>query len=222
MSEEETLIWLFVVGILLMGAYSIYDAVRKNKEEEKEEKELQDEKQDFFEKLDTYVENTGYEVGKWDKEVRPEMQPIVKIKTKYKTNKEVNVLIGDYNKSSVSNTACILESMGIKTHIAKSGLEVIKRIKDGEKYDLIISNNIYDRGHLDGPDTLYKLKEIENFNIPVVVLTVSEGERDKFIGRYGFDEYMTKLLTQEQVIETLPKVIKDLKFTKITKKSNKS
>ena len=45
------------------------------------------------------------------------------------------------------------------------------------------------------------------------------------MGEYGFDEYMCKLLTQEQVIETLPKVIKDLKFTKVEeqkKESNKS
>ena len=58
-----------------------------------------------------------------------------------------------------------------------------------------------------------------------MVLTVSSGKRHLFMGEYGFDEYMCKLLTQEQVIETLPKVIKDLKFTKVEeqkKESNKS
>ena len=100
---------------------------------------------------------------------------------------------------------------------------IIKRIKDGEKYDLIITNNIYDRGHCDGPNTLDHLKEIEGFNIPVIVLTISENERDTFVGYYGFDEYITKLLTQEKVKETFPKIINDLKFIKIEKqKSNKS
>ena len=71
--------------------------------------------------------------------------------------------------------------------------------------------------------TLYHLKEIEGFNIPVIVLTVSENERDTFVGYYGFDEYITKLLTQEKVKETFPKIINDLKFIKIEKqKSNKS
>ena len=70
---------------------------------------------------------------------------------------------------------------------------------------------------------IHHLKEIEGFNIPVIVLTVSENERDTFVGYYGFDEYITKLLTQEKVKETFPKIINDLKFIKIEKqKSNKS
>ena len=65
-----------------------------------------------------------------------------------------------------------------------------------------------------------RLREIDNFNIPVIVLTVSKGKRDMFVNGYGFNEYMEKLLTQDKVMETLPKLFKDLEFTKI--ESNKS
>ncbi len=41
-----------------------------------------------------------------------------------------------------------------------------------------------------------------------------------FVNGYGFNEYMEKLLTQDKVMETLPKLFKDLEFTKI--ESNKS
>ena len=77
-----------------------------------------------------------------------------------------------------------------------------------------------DSGHCDGPETLMRLREIDNFNIPVIVLTVSKGKRDMFVNGYGFNEYMEKLLTQDKVMETLPKLFKDLEFTKI--ESNKS
>lgn len=222
MSEENFIFVFVIVPFLIYLAYELYNYVRYDLKTEKDKYD-EDVVDDFFEKLDVYVENTGYNIGMWDKEIRKELKSISDIKTKYKPNKELNVLIGDYIGYSISNTVSVLESMGIKTTMAKSGLEVIKRIKDGEKYDLIITNNIYDRGHCDGPQTLNRLKEIENFNIPVIILTISENERERYIHQCGFDEYMTKILNQEKVLETLPKVIKNLKFTKIrTKKSNKS
>ena len=69
-----------------------------------------------------------------------------------------------------------------------------------------------DSGHCDGPETLMRLREIDNFNIPVIVLTVSKGKRDMFVNGYGFNEYMEKLLTQDKVMETLPKLFKDLEI----------
>ena len=145
---------------------------------------------------------------------------LIDTKTKYKSNRELNILVGDYNKTSVSNTTSVLESVGLNVTIANSGIEIIERIKNNERYDLIISNNIYNTGHCDGPETLMRLREIENFNIPVIVLTVSKGKRDMFVNGYGFDEYMEKILTQEKIKETLPRIFKNLEFTKI--ESNKS
>lgn len=225
----EEIIGLIVVVIIFM--LGVIVLIKESKEFEEEEKireiQLQSIKGqlEYHKKMCFYQEDdTNYEIGEWEKEVRQDMHSIVKITDLYKTNKKVNVLVGDYNISSVSNTVSILESMGINTKIAKSGIEIIKRIKNGEMYDLIITNNIYDRGHCDGPQMLDRLRELDNFNTPVVVLTVSEGKRHFFIGELGFDEYMTKLLTQEKILDTLPKIIDNLKFTKIAKKkeSNKS
>jgi len=174
---------------------------------------------------DIYNEDDIELNDEYDKEIKEYKFIIQKNLPKYKTNKKIKVLVGDYDTMSISNTIRVLKSMGIDTKAARSGKEIIKRIKTGEIYDLIITNNVYTKGHCDGPETLEKLREIEGFNIPVVVLTVSSGKRHLFIGEYGFDEYMCKLLTQEQVIETLPKVIENLKFTKVEeqkKESNKS
>ena len=146
------------------------------------------------------------------------MKPIVKINNKYQTNKKINVLIGDYDKMSVSNSVCVLESMWIDIKIAKSGIEIMERLNKGEKYDLIITNNIYDRGNCGGPQLLYELREC-NIKIPIIVLTVSHNKRAEFLSE-GFYEYMTKLLDQEKIEDVLPRVFDVLKFTKI--KSNKS
>ena len=51
------------------------------------------------------------------------------------------------------------------------------------------------------------------------MLTVSHNKRAEFL-REGFNEYMTKLLDQDKVIEALPEVFDNLKFIKI--KSNTS
>ena len=45
------------------------------------------------------------------------------------------------------------------------------------------------------------------------MLTVSHNKRAEFLNE-GFNEYMTKLLDQDKVLETLPKVLKKLEFTK--------
>ena len=52
-----------------------------------------------------------------------------------------------------------------------------------------------------------------NIKIPIIVLTVSHNKRAEFLNE-GFNEYMTKLLDQDKVLETLPKVLKKIEFTK--------
>lgn len=220
---------IFIVVFMVIFIVTVsYFGIKENKEFEKEENEVKDDPDRFSEKIRVVKEEYGefnyneypvMKIGEWEKEVRKNMDPIVDTKTKYSSNKELKILVGDYNRASVSNTTSVLESIGLNVTIANSGIEIIERIRNNEKYDLIISNNIYNTGHCDGPETLMRLREIDNFNIPVIVLTVSDGKRDMFVNGYGFDEYMVKLLTQEKIIETLPKLFKDLEFTKI--ESNK-
>lgn len=221
-------IFMLVFMVILIGV-AIFFGIKEGRELEKENDKKQEDPNRFSKKIRAIKEEYGefnYDespvmiIGEWEKEVRKNISSIVDTKTKYSSNKELKILVGDYNRASISNTTSVLESMGLNVTIANSGIEIIERIKNNEKYDLIISNNIYDSGHCDGPETLMRLREIENFSIPVIVLTVSKDKRDMFVNGYGFDEYMEKLLTQEKVKETLPKLFKDLELTKI--ESNKS
>jgi len=229
--EEIIMLGIILVFILIIIITWIKEDKSYHKEMEKRESEFDQHKQ-WLEKQKkrhdrmvlegyAYYEDDIYNYDdielndEYDKEIKEYKFIIQKNLPKFKPSRRIKVLVGDYDLMSISNTITVLKSMGIATKAAKSGREIIKRINNGEKYDLIITNNVYTKGHCDGPETLEELKQIDGFSIPVIVLTVSSGKRHLFMGEYGFDEYMCKLLTQEQVIDTLPKVIKDLKFTKI-------
>ena len=105
---------------------------------------------------------------------KPQYTPIYKGK---------KALIGDYFKPSYMQTKLALESLGFDVTIALTSEDVIKRIKNREKYDIIFSNNIYPDGT--GPECLAKLKEIEGFNIPVVIHTITKHARHHFINEIG-------------------------------------
>ena len=221
-------IFILILIVIFIGVVG-YFVIKENKEFKKEDKKIKEDTNKFSKKIRAVKEKYGefnydeqpvIKIGEWEREIRKNVSSIIDTKTKYKSNRELNILVGDYNKTSVSNTTSVLESMGLNVSIANSGIEIIERIKNNERYDLIISNNIYNTGHCDGPETFMILREIENFKIPVIALTVSKGKRDMFVNGYGFDEYMEKILTQEKIKETLPRIFKNLEFTKI--ESNKS
>ena len=114
-------------------------------------------------------------------------------------------LIGDYFSPSYNNTKKVLESLGFDVTVALSGKEIVKRIKDKEKYDIIFSNNIYQNGT--GEECLKELKKIENFNIPVVVHTITQNARYKFVNKIGFDDYIEKPVTQEKIKPILKRLL---------------
>ena len=114
-------------------------------------------------------------------------------------------LIGDYFSPSYNNTKKVLESLGFDVTVALSGKEVVKRVKDKEKYDIIFSNNIYQNGT--GEECLKELKKIENFNIPVVVHTITQNARYKFVNKIGFDDYIEKPVTKEKIKPILKRLL---------------
>lgn len=143
-------------------------------------------------------------------EKKEEKIPTIKINHKKIRKKPIykgkRVLVGDYYEWSSDNTMNILKSYGITVDIVRTGNDIIEKINHGYKCDLIFTNNIYKNGY-NGVTTLNKLREIENFNIPVIVHTRSENEREYFVNVCGFDEYVVKPLTQENIEPILKKFL---------------
>jgi CheY-like chemotaxis protein len=219
MVEELIMSGAFILILVIVCVISNYYSRKEEKMKEERKKQQYEQFHTLSGRINFHRERElgsykldEYKIGDWEKEVRKNMKSIVKINQKYKPNKEIKVLIGDYDKMSVSNSVSVLESMGLNVTIAKSAIEIMERLNNGGTYDLIITNNIYDRGNCDGPQLLYELRNC-NIKIPIVVLTVSHNQRAEFLSE-GFNEYMTKLLDQEKVKDALPRVIEDLKFIK--------
>ena len=130
-----------------------------------------------------------------------------KFSSEHEKNKKFTgktALVGDYFLPSYSNTKLILEDLGFDVDIAKTSQDVINKIKYGESYDIIFSNNIYGDGT--GSECLKKLKEIKGFSIPVVIHTVTKDARNHFVNEVGFDAYIEKPVTKDNLVPILNKL----------------
>ena len=124
--------FMVLVALFFIILICLDNKIEKNNINTKndEKKDILKEKMEFYRQCyDNKTAEKIYKIGEWENEVRKDLHSIVKINERYKTNKNVSILIGDYNKSSVSNSASVLESMGLKVSIANSGLEIIDRIE---------------------------------------------------------------------------------------------
>ncbi len=90
----------------------------------------------------------------------------------------------------------------------ESGFECISKIKNKDKFDIILLDDMMPK--MSGVETLKKLKEIDNFNTPVIALTANaiSGMREKYISD-GFSDYLAKPIEKDQLIEVLNRIIKE-------------
>ena len=109
-------------------------------------------------------------------------------------------LVGDYFPCSYANTKMVLESLGIDVIIEETMNSVKNRILKDEQYDVIFTNNIYRSGT--GSQLLKELKEIKDFNTPIIIHTISEEPIQYFLN-LGFDGCLKKPIKQEETIHLL-------------------
>lgn len=210
MTEYEFAFVLLAVILFTVFIYFIYQSVleeKKEKEQAEREKEFEKQYQEDMRKI--RKENSFV----WNKKVQAKYNKNLK----YTTNKKIKVLIGDYTDSMAPFTNSVLRNMGIETEVVPTASDIIDRVKDGNDYDLIITNNTYSNG--ESGEKVLELKEDKDFSIPIVVLTVRHNSRMEFLSA-GFDEYIEKPLDEKKVINVFTKFIDGLEFKKI--KSNKS
>lgn len=124
---------------------------------------------------------------------------------KLDTFKGKKALIGDHSKASYFNTKMVLDSLGIEYEIVSSIDDVINKIQNGNKYDIIFTNNIYMGGGI-GQILLRILKDIKGFDTPVVIHTISDNTDNYFIN-IGFDGYLKKPIKQEETIQVLKNLL---------------
>ena len=118
------------------------------------------------------------------------------------------VLVVDDNTLNLKVTSRLLGSYDLDVTLLESGEECIETIKDNNNFDLILMDQMMPG--LDGTETMKKLKEIENFNIPIVVLTADamQGQKEKYLAS-GFEDYISKPIDKSELSRILKKFIKD-------------
>ncbi len=207
---ENTYILLalvFVVILIILVCY-IYQSSKSKKQEEKIDKEYAE-----YEKRqrDLEIKERQEKSIKWNKNIQEKFDG----KIKYKTNRPIKALIGDYTDSMAPYTNSILRRMGIETEVVPTASDVIDRVNTGNQYDIIITNNVYPKGE-SGQQVLDTLKEDTDFKVPIVILTVDQNARNIYLDK-GFDEYIEKPISEEKIKKIFPELINDLEFIKTKK-----
>ena len=118
------------------------------------------------------------------------------------------ILIVDDNKLNLKVTSRLLEPFELDITLLESGEECIDLIKEQNNFDLIMLDQMMPG--LDGISTLNKLKDINGFNTPVVVLTADamEGQKQKYLAS-GFNDYISKPIDKSELSRVLKKFLKD-------------
>ena len=118
------------------------------------------------------------------------------------------VLIVDDNKLNLKVTNRLLTAYDLDVTLLESGQECIDLIKEQNNFDLIFMDQMMPG--LDGISTMNKLRDIDNFNTPIVVLTADamEGQKSKYIS-IGFDDYISKPIDKSELSRVLKKFLKN-------------
>lgn len=145
--------------------------------------------------------------------LEPKIQPKKKIDTVEfldaegtdgKTKKRL--LIVDDNKLNLKVALRLLSHYNFEIDELTSGIDCIEKIKSGAHYDLLLLDDMMPK--MSGVQTLQKLKELPNYNIPTVALTANalSGMREQYIAK-GFDDYLAKPIEKEELDKILAKYL---------------
>ena len=116
------------------------------------------------------------------------------------------VLIVDDNKLNIKVASKILKEFNLDIDSCESGFECIDKIKDNNTYDLILMDIMMPK--MGGVETFKKLKQIDNFDTPVVALTADaiEGKANKYL-EVGFNAYLSKPIDKIELNRVLDNIL---------------
>ena len=120
------------------------------------------------------------------------------------TNK--NVLVVDDNNLNIKVATRLLTPYKCNVIGLSSGQECIDKFVSGEKFDLILLDDMMPK--MSGSETLIKLKEMPSFNTPVVVLTANaiSGMKEEYLKK-GFDDYLSKPIEKAELNRVIKKYL---------------
>jgi len=123
------------------------------------------------------------------------------------------ILLVDDNKLNIKVGTKILKEYNLDITPCESGFECINKIENNNKYDLILMDIMMPK--MGGVETLKRLKQIENFNTPVIALTADaiQGRENKYM-EVGFSGYLSKPIEDTELKKILSKFLNGIKVEK--------
>ena len=122
--------------------------------------------------------------------------------------KGMKILIVDDNKLNIKVAKKAINEFKFIVDEAYDGQECLDKIKQGNKYDLILMDIMMP--NMSGETALKHLKEDSSFNTPVIALTADAiaGSKERYMS-LGFEDYLAKPFSREQIKEKLDIIFKD-------------
>lgn len=116
------------------------------------------------------------------------------------------ILVVDDNKLNLKVAVKLLQPYKCIVETCESGFGCIDKITSGNKYDIILLDDMMPK--MRGSETLTRLKTDPKFNIPVIALTANaiQGMREQYM-LLGFDDYLAKPIEKKELNRILNKFV---------------
>ena len=112
------------------------------------------------------------------------------------------ILVVDNNESSIKVIDKLLKGSKIEMDYSLNGKDAYNKIKTRNRYDLILIDE--ELNMMTGAELLKYLKEIRNFNIPVILLSKdNKYEYNEEYLKMGFNDILIKPIKKEVLIEKI-------------------
>ena len=124
----------------------------------------------------------------------------------YHDYSDKKILIVDDSKINLKVAETLMKPYNFEIDTALSGEEAIEKVNN-KQYDLIFMDIMMPK--LNGVETLYKLRENEDFSVPVIALTADaiEGTDEKYLN-VGFNSYLSKPIDRKLLNKVINKYLK--------------
>ena len=116
------------------------------------------------------------------------------------------ILVVDDNLVNLKVAARLLQDYNIESETVSSGRACLDKIEDGERYDLIFMDDMMPK--MTGTECFEKLKQVPDFDTPVVALTANAitGMKERYLA-LGFDDYLPKPIVKNQLYKIMKKFL---------------
>ena len=121
--------------------------------------------------------------------------------------KKISILVVDENVSNQKLISKCLDDDNVELTFVSYGKECLNRIRNNEKYDLILMSD--ELNYMSYIETVKKLKLISGFNSILILMTRDNNvEYTDNYEKYGFDDYILKPISRNKLITLLEKYFK--------------